>query len=120
MTWLIAYAIIGFLVCVFSYRVAKRNKVDTPSGPPIEVPLDPGGLVFMALVFFAFWPVVLPLWVWGEIGAKKLREKEEKRKLLESIKKAKNPNYGLSMDQQIDKLRTLHDELIQKSEIKSR
>lgn len=63
------------------------------------------------LLLFAFWPVIVPFWVWTEISAKKLREQDKERKRIDAEQKLTNPNYGLSMDEQIDKLRSIHNEL---------
>ncbi|MEM0966493.1 MAG: hypothetical protein AAGJ81_10125 [Verrucomicrobiota bacterium] len=114
MEWLIAYFALGLLVCVWSYRVAKKNGVKGPGGPSVNVPADPEGIVFLAIAMVAIWPILLPLWVWLEIGAKRVREKEKERRLQEEEMKQKNPYHGLSMDEQIDRLRDIHSQLEKK------
>ena len=120
MEWIIAYFALGLIICVWTYRVAKKNKVEGPSGPPVSFPADLEGSIFLAVAMLALWPILLPLWVWLEVGAKRIREKEKERKREEEEMKEKNPHYGLSMDEQIEKLRKIHNQLETTGENQSR
>jgi len=95
MEWLIAtYVITGIIVCVVTFRMLRKHEVDIP----IDIP------------FFIIWPII-PVLAWLEIGAKRMREEEKERKLQEEEMKRTNPNYGLSTDEQIEKLRDIHNQL---------
>lgn len=100
MIWLIAYIVVGILICIIAQRIAKRHEVSIPE-PDIFAFSGPPG----AVILF-FWPILVPLIVWSEISAKRFKEKMDRIE----AEKRRNPYANLSLDEMLERLRKLYDE----------
>ncbi|ADE55920.1 hypothetical protein [Coraliomargarita akajimensis] len=109
--WIYPYLIFG-VIAVFGY--SKRSYILNKPGPET---VDYGALdIFkgsILLAVIATWPVSLPIWIWADCSSKKEEQDFQKKEEAEAQKRKLNPHYDLSTEDQIEKLREIHDQIKQ-------
>ncbi|WP_324725957.1 hypothetical protein [Actomonas aquatica] len=107
---ILAYGVIGFFAYLwYAPRALKRRGIK--SGDPGSAALwllgteAPGLLV--VLLALAAWPVVVPLWIWSEIDAKKKEKEYAEMQAREREARANDKYYGMTFDQKLEVLARL-------------
>ena len=107
---ILVYGVIGFFAYLwYAPRVLRRRGIK--SGDPGSAALwllvaeAPGVLV--VLLALAAWPIVVPIWIWSEIDAKKKEREYAEMRAREREARANDKYYGMTFDQKLEVLARL-------------
>jgi len=106
--FIFAYIISAVAACWATDRAARKHGVTVPN----ILWTCLGGTVWGMTVLLVFWPFIILIVVWSEISARQSHLEYQEVRKREREERARNPYADQTMEEQIDRLRELHHDLI--------